>query len=74
MGVAVVNIVVGAAQGNNTTLIAAHCSNQHAQTWLYDGVEGGYTRVLRKNKKGQWVHKGVRYVEDKAVYFYDYNF
>lgn len=52
----------------------AHCSNQHSQTWLYDGLLGVQpTRVIRKTKKG-WSLRGVRYVENCARRFYDYNF
>ena len=50
----------------------AHCSNQHSQTWLYDGLDEG-TQVIRKTKKG-WSLRGVPYVENRAQYFYDYNF
>lgn len=51
-----------------------HCDNQGSQTWLYDGLEEK-TITIRKNNRGQWVTRGVRFVEsDGPVYFYDYNF
>jgi hypothetical protein len=53
---------------------AGHCTNQRQQTWLFDGVDRGYTLTIRKDKRGQWVHKGVSFKEDQATYFYDYNF
>lgn len=53
---------------------AAHCTNQQQQTWLYDHVDMDATVTVRMNKKGEWVRHGTRYTEDRAVYFYDYNF
>lgn len=50
-----------------------HCSNQHAQTWIFAGVNENRTKVLRMTKRG-WARKGVRFIEDRAVHFYDYNF
>jgi len=52
---------------------SAHCTNQSDQTWLYDGYDMSNTRTIRMTKKG-WAHKGTRYIEDRAVEFYDYNF
>ena len=52
---------------------AGHCTNQHAQTWLFDNVSAIETRILRLTKKG-WSLKGVRYSEGVAREFYDYNF
>lgn len=52
----------------------AHCPNQSEQTWLFDEIDESLTRTLRMSKKGDWVHKGVTYVENRATYFYDYNF
>lgn len=52
---------------------AAHCTNQGDQTWLFDGINEEYTRTIRLTKKG-WSLFGVRYNEDRAVEFYDYNF
>ena len=54
---------------------AGHCHNQHDQTWLYDGLEDRFT-TIRKDKRGEWRHKGVRFIEEKSGphYFYDYNF
>lgn len=53
---------------------AGHCTNQGQQTWMFAGIDQTNTRVIRKNLKGNWVHKGVRFVEDVAREFYDYNF
>ena len=52
-----------------------HCDNQHAQTWLYDGIEDREIMV-RKSKNGTWVRMGERFTEDfnGPTYFYDYNF
>lgn len=50
-----------------------HCTNQNEQTWLYDKVDGARTVTVRATKRG-WAHKGVVFVEGKAVEFYDYNF
>lgn len=50
-----------------------HCHNQHEQTWLYGGVEDREV-IVRLNKRGQWVRKGVRFVDGRAIDFYDYNF
>lgn len=51
---------------------AAHCSNQGRQTWLYDGLDD-QVRTIRKTKMG-WSLRGTQYIEDRARYFYDYNF
>lgn len=51
----------------------AHCSNQHDQTWLFKGFSDKETVTIRKTKNG-WSRKGVRFIEDRAVEFYDYNF
>ena len=53
---------------------SAQCSNQNQQTWLYDGIQTDHTITIRKNKRGIWMNKGVKFSEDVAVYFYDYNF
>lgn len=50
-----------------------HCTNQSKQTWLFESINRDHTRVIRKTKKG-WSHKGVKFHEDQAVEFYDYNF
>ena len=52
---------------------AAHCTNQCDQTWLFEGINEGWTRTIRLTKKG-WCHKGDKFSENCAVYFYDYNF
>lgn len=52
---------------------AAHCSNQSEQTWLYDGVDEEMQIRVYKTKRG-WGWKGTRFAEDRATYFYDYNF
>lgn len=54
---------------------AAHCTNQHAQTWFYKSNLNARPIRIRLNKKGQWVHKGRRFnLADAPKYFYDYNF
>jgi hypothetical protein len=50
-----------------------HCSNQHEQTWLFDEIVPEYTKVIRQTKKG-WSHMGDKFIEDRAIEFYDYNF
>jgi len=52
---------------------AAHCTNQNAQTWLYAGVDMDNQKTVRLTKKG-WALRGTRFIEDRAVHFYDYNF
>ena len=52
---------------------AAHCTNQHEQTWLFKGINHERTRTLRLTKKG-WALQGTRYIEGRAREFYDYNF
>lgn len=52
-----------------------HMVNQSEQTWLYKGMGGVANRVtVRLCKDGTWRHRGVRFVEGRAVNFYDYNF
>lgn len=51
-----------------------HVANQNQQTWLFDRVNTDNIRKVRKNKKGQWACRGVRFAEDQATEFYDYNF
>jgi hypothetical protein len=50
-----------------------HCSNQHAQTWLFGDIDLNQTKTIRKTKLG-WSHSGVKFIEDRAREFYDYNF
>lgn len=50
-----------------------HCPNQHEQTWLFGFVNENDLITVRKTKRG-WMHKGRRFVEGRAVEFYDYNF
>lgn len=58
----------------------AHCDNQSDQTWMYDGVDETQTctvRLVKSKYAGQdkmWARKGVRFLENQAVEFYDYNF
>lgn len=58
---------------------AGHCTNQHAQTWLYDGLED-ITMTVRLNKsrycgsKKLWGNKGTEFIANGAVEHYDYNF
>lgn len=52
---------------------AGHCDNQSDQTWLYKGISQRETKTIRLTKKG-WSHQGVRFWEDVAREFYDWNF
>ena len=52
---------------------AGHCANQDEQTWLFKGVKPTDVVTIRKTKHG-WSNKGVKFVEDMAWEFYDYNF
>lgn len=59
----------------------AHCTNQSDQTWVYDGEEAGYTKVVRLKKSRYcgsaklWGDKyGNEFVANGARSFYDYNF
>ena len=51
---------------------AGHCDNQSGQTWLYKGISQRETKTIRLTKKG-WSHQGVRFWEDVAREFYDWN-
>lgn len=51
----------------------AHCSNQSEQTWLFHKIDEGRTCTIRETKRG-WSRKGTRFIEDRAVEFYDWNF
>jgi len=57
-----------------------HCDNQGSQTWLFDGINPDHTRTVRRVKSRyagedeMWGLRGVKYVEGRAVEFYDYNF
>lgn len=50
-----------------------HVANQGKQTWIFDRINHDYTVTIRATKRG-WSRKSVRFVEDRAVEFYDYNF
>lgn len=54
---------------------AAHCSNQRAQEHAYtSNPDAGVVRI-RKNKRGEWVHKGGRFTLQAEPYeFHDFNF
>jgi len=52
---------------------AAHCTNQHDQTWLFEAVDMNHTTTIRMTKKG-WARKGTKFTEGRAIEFYDYNF
>lgn len=52
---------------------AGHCPNQDQQTWIFDSINEKLTCRIFKTKKG-WSRKHVRFVEDQAREFYDYNF
>lgn len=51
----------------------AHCANQSDQTWLFDKIDETRTKTIRMTKHG-WASKGVRFTENSAIEFYDYNF
>ena len=57
-----------------------HCDNQHQQTWLFDHIDESRTVTIRQVKSRycgedmMWGHQGVKFYEDRAVEFYDYNF
>jgi hypothetical protein len=54
---------------------AGHCTNQNRQTWLYSSDPTAPVIRMRKRKDGKWYSKmGMHRVEDKPLYFYDYNF
>lgn len=50
-----------------------HMANQNLQTWLFARISMGRTCTIRMTKQG-WSLKGVRFVENRAIEFYDYNF
>lgn len=52
---------------------AGHCDNQYDQTWIFDRIDPTWKKVIRMTKRG-WAADGVRFVEDRAREFYDYNF
>lgn len=62
-----------AKRGFHAGGFCGHCSNQHEQTWLFTSITPWCTKVIRKTKTG-WSHKGVKFIEDRAIEFYDYNF
>ena len=54
-----------------------HCPNQNEQTWLFASFNKDYTKKVRLCKNGQWRQggmRGTRFIENRAVEFYDYNF
>lgn len=51
----------------------AHCSNQSEQTWLFDKISDVQTKTIRKTKRG-WSHGETRFIENRAIEFYDWNF
>lgn len=58
---------------------AGHCSNQSDQFWQYKGLSDRQMRVrlVKSPYHGSdvmWGHKGVGFIANGAVYFYDYNF
>lgn len=52
---------------------AGHCTNQHAQTWLFSHIDEARTVTVRQTKRG-WSYKDTKYIEGQAREFYDYNF
>lgn len=53
---------------------AAHCTNQHAQTWAFDRIDHQNQTTIRLTKTGQWKRGSTRFIAGRAKYFYDYNF
>lgn len=51
-----------------------HTPNQHAQTWLFKGINPTHTKTIRLNKRGQWKRGETLFIENRAREFYDYNF
>lgn len=51
----------------------AHVSNQHEQTWLFKEISETMTTKIRQTNKG-WTHQGVKFTENLAWNFHDYNF
>ena len=52
---------------------AGHCDNQSEQTWLFGQIAPLQTTSIRQTKLG-WSREGVRFIENQAVEFCDYNF
>lgn len=52
---------------------AAHCTNQHEQTWLFDKISETNIMKIRLTKRG-WTRGSVKFIEGRANEFYDYNF
>lgn len=50
-----------------------HCTNQSDQTWMFKGIDVTDMVTIRRTKLG-WSRKGVKFREDQAIEFYDYNF
>lgn len=50
-----------------------HCTNQSEQTWLFDRDNADRKITIRKTKLG-WSRCGVKFRENVAREFYDYNF
>ena len=50
----------------------AHCTNQHAQTWMFLKISDSQIKV-RKTKLG-WSYQGVKFIEGRAREFFDWNY
>ena len=52
---------------------AGHCDNQADQTWLFDRIDETQTKRVTMTRRG-WRRGEIKFVEDCAFEFYDYNF
>lgn len=50
-----------------------HVMNQAEQTWLFDRIDETNIIVIRLGRSG-WTRNGMKFIEDRAVKFCDYNF
>jgi len=59
---------------------AGHCTNQHSQRWVYEGIHSDFTVTVRLRKSRRsgsdklWGYKGMIFIANGANEFYDYNF
>jgi hypothetical protein len=50
-----------------------HCTNQSEQFWEFDRIDHTKTVTISATKKG-WSRHGTKFIENRAVEFYDWNF
>lgn len=53
---------------------AGHCTNQAHQTWLFDKIDETRTTMICLTSRGWQRGPHADYLENRADYFYDYNF